>query len=167
MLSSLTHLLSHTAVKIPLIAGWLLCFRNALGQRLFHSLIQLNSDGVNFEESLRFVLIAGGLFLAVSFPSSLWCTSWHTVAAWSQLRGVSFYLLITKISLFSRVSLGLNFPTLFQIKSNSFGGKLLSSLFLWRNRWSSWLASASIEHLFYEWPGSSVFRVAVFSACHP
>ena len=125
---------------------WLIAprFQNVLGQRLFHSVIQLNSDRGQFWEVSE-VCSDCRRVLSVSFPRFL-CTSWHTVRflvlvlrsgikplppavedqnlnQWTirevpsflvLIKWCLFYLPTTRISLFSRISLCMNFPTLFQ-----------------------------------------------------
>lgn len=71
--------------------------------------------------SLRFVQTPGGLFLAVFLPGSPWWTySWPKVL---------LIVLNLEELLFSRALLGLNSPTLFQIKSVPLG-ESLGALFL-------------------------------------
>ena len=155
---------------------WLIAprFQNVLGQRLFHSVIQLNSDRGQFWEVSE-VCSDCRRVLSISFPRFL-CTSWHTVRflvlvlrsgikplppavedqnlnQWTirevpsflfWLSDASFICLPPESPCFQEYPYVWTSPHCFR-EVKFLWREFLSSLFLWKNFWFS---SASIEHLF-------------------
>lgn len=129
-----------------------------------HSLKKINFGSGHFwSQSLKLILIWGGIFLAISLPSSFWCTSWFMI---------SLLILIKR-------SLRLELPhILFRIT-----GECLSTLFSCRlpppghnffattldtelsgSFWCSPLTSVVLEPLPLEQAGVMVIKAPVFQA---
>lgn len=98
-----------------LLADCSIVLNSALGHKMFHGVIQLNLGNGGFFffwRVLRYVLILGGLFLALFLV--LFGNGWPMISLFS-LKTIYLFppvCLLLSSPLFLRASLGFNFPTL-------------------------------------------------------